>query len=529
MNYRKAIVTGSVNYKTSPLKYPKNDIDLIESVLEKRCDIKKEDIKKILHKSEDEDCTFLEKIKSFCIEFNKEKTDAYDLVVFYYSGHGIFRQEENMSFLQIADDYYISINELIEIISEIKARNKYFIIDACQSGGFSLMTPKSKTNRQFTYNSTGIYCMFGTTKNLLAFEPTIKDVIKRKINNSFYTHFIAEALNKRSNYLEDTISIRVVDDYASKKTPTYTNFEQIPFSTTEIAGYFPFGFWKDSYDLDDIASWDLVVDDSDLYSSNQEYSMVNYLIDKIQKLFSENKDYVISPDKEILKNLSQPAKDILNDKLNLSNKKFEDKPLINGLISTENRAKKQFLLFILEQTDLNLDLSLKDASGKTVLYEAINNINFLPTYIIELLFIRGYKLTNEDENYVITEFNKQSNRPEILQNLAFTIACCKLSDIELIKKLKRIDRIVYSILSFKENKVIGYKLNHKALANNTLQNHKDFSKIFLKALKKYNYHSELLKTPSFSKKESSIIQEMPFQETDYDNVLSVLFPELFEE
>lgn len=160
-----------------------------------------------------------------------------------------------MSYVQISDDSYVPIDEIIEIVSGVNARNKYFIIDACQSGGFSLMKPKGKIQRQYTFNSKGVYCMFGTTKHQLAFEPSIKDVIRKKINNSFYTHFIAEALNTKSNYNEDTISIRIVDDYASKKTPTYTNFEQIPFSTTEMAGYFPFGFWQETKELDNISDY----------------------------------------------------------------------------------------------------------------------------------------------------------------------------------------------------------------------------------------------------------------------------------
>jgi len=528
MNPRKAIISGSIKYVESPLNFPEKDMKLIENTLIKRCSLDKPDIVSILHSVDEVDSSYIEKIRNACKKLESERTNVYDLIVFYYSGHGVYKVEEQMSFLQISDDSYVSIDEIIEIVSEVNARNKYFIIDACQSGGFSLMKPKGKIQRQYTFNSKGVYCMFGTTKHQLAFEPSIKDAIRKKINNSFYTHFIAEALNTKSIYNEDTISIRVVDDFASKKTPTYTNFEQIPFSTTEITGYFPFGFWNETKELKDISDWENNIEPQIQYSSNQEIDIVNYLATKIQQFYSDENCFFNYPDKELLSNLSQPAKDLLNEKLDLVNMKFNDKPLVNGLITSDNTHKYQFLIFILEQLSISLDLTLKDESGNTVLLEAIHNSKYYSHYIIQSLFIRGYKLSDIEEASLIEKFKSNTTRPEHLENITVALICHRLSKPELILKSQKIIKVFFTLLSFKTKKVVGFKINHTALANNFIQHHQEFSALFIRALQQYNFYDELKAKSSFEKKEQIVKENMPFQETEYDEVLKVMFPELYE-
>lgn len=527
MNLRKAIITGSIKYKESHLNFPDKDMKLIENTLLKRCALQESDITCILHNNKSEDYSFIEKLENTCQKLEQGRTNSYDLIVFYYSGHGVFKTEEQISYIQISDETFIAIDEIINTVSKVNAKNKYFIVDACQSGGFSLMKPKGKLQRQYSFNSNGVYCMFGATKHQNAFEPSLRDIIRKKINNSFYTHFIAEALNTKSNYHEGTVSIRIVDDYASRKTPSYTNFEQIPISTTETSGYFPFGFWDEEKQLEDISVWENQKEEIS-YTSNQESDIVNYLANKIISMFSDERYLFIIPDKEMLSRLSQPAKDLLNEKLDLKNKIYNGKPLINGLLSVEGFEKYSFLTFILEQQEIEVDITSKDDRGKSALFEAIQNKKYSAHYIIELLFMRGYQLSEEDASYLDTEFKNPSVRPEILENIAIAIICYKLNDSELITKFRRVERAVFSILSYKKNKVIGYKMNHTALANNFLQHHKDFSNIFLKALKVYKHYDLLKAKPSFTKKESEILAEMPFQETGYDDIFMILFPEIFK-
>lgn len=529
MNPRKAILTSSIKYIKSPLEYPQKDVELIEDVLTCRCQFENVDITKILHSDQNEDITFLEQIKTICDNLNREKTNSYDLIVFYYSGHGVYKSDEKMSFIQISDDYHIAIDEIITIISQVKAKNKYFIIDACQSGGFSLMKSKGKSLRQFTYNSEGIYCMFGTTKDLLAFEPTTRDVITKNIRNSFFTHFIAEALNTKSTYTDNTISIKAVDDYASKKTPTYTNFDQIPFSTTQSTGYFPFGFWTEPSELSDISEWQRKEDSISSYTPSHEVQFVEYLANKITSLFNEENTLIFVSDKEALSKLSQPAKDLLNHKLDLTNKKFEEKPLINGLIANPSDKKYSFLREILELPEIEIDLQLTDEKGYTALYEAIHRFGYSSHYIMQYLFIRGYNISTKENEYLDQLMNDKSTRPEVFENIIWAFIYNMLKTKELILKAGRKESIINSILSFRLNRVIGYKLNFAGLANNFMNSYKEFSVLFLKALKTYNQYDELKKRPAFIKKEKEFLEQMPFQDNEYDDMLIILFPELYNE
>ncbi len=308
MNLRKAIITGSVKYSQSPLNFPQNDVELISETLQKRCKFANADISTIVHDMESSDVDFISKVSSICGDIEQERKNILDLVIFYYSGHGVYRASEGKSFIQISDSEFISINDIIDVISTINAKNKYFIIDACQSGGFTAFAPKGNTLRKYSFNSEGIYFLFGTTKNLLAFEPTIEQAIRKKINNSFYTHFISEALNEKRNYTDNTISIKVVDDYATKKTTLYTNFDQIPFTTTQVAGYFPFGFWEETKELSDISEWKQEKTNNEAYSNNQEVQIIDYLVDKIHKIYNKELYFLTSYEKDLLINLSQPAK-----------------------------------------------------------------------------------------------------------------------------------------------------------------------------------------------------------------------------
>lgn len=539
MGLRKAILTSSTNYNISPLQYPIKDVELVEKALIKRCRFNHNDISKILYTNSNKK-TFAEELTDICNQLERQKKDKYDLIIFYYSGHGLFRHTENVSFLQVADDEVVSFLEIMEKITSIDAKNKYIIIDACQSGGYSLMQRKGKVERQFSYNSEGIYCMFGTTKDLLAFEPTIQDVIKRSIKNSFYSHFIVEALNTKSIYNENTVSIKIVDDYASQKTAKYTQFEQIPVSTTQTTGYFPFGFWDEKSDLDDINDWDekeITEVTPELLS--REVNLVEHLSDKIKNFFINDSKtpyyWLNNIDKDDISKLSQPALDILNKELDLVNKKYSGKPLINGLISaiaTGDTSKLQFLIFILEQNEISINISLKDEDGNTALQAALQILedHYYSSYIIKLLFSRNYYLNLEEEYFLNTEFLKKTIHPKLKENIALSLVCNKLKEngIDFISRIGKIEKIIFSLLSLKYKEIIGYRFaNQTALANNFLNSYQEYSTLFFRAVKVYGYSKEFQEKPSIMKKVKEIQGLMPFQDSSYDEIFMAIFPELY--
>lgn len=523
MNKRKSIVTGSIKYSKSQLVYPKLDVGAIKQILSKRCKFKEEDVATIIHDEELNDEDYLKKIQNICYKLDYNKTDSYDLILFYYSGHGVYDTAKEKSFLQISDKTYVEIDRIIEMISNLKAKHKYFIIDACESGGYTLMRRKGmyKEQRKYIYNSSGVYCMFGTTKDKEAYEPASQKMINKGIQNIFYTHFILEALNTKRLYHEDgTISIKIIDDYASKHTLKNTNFDQIPFSSTESAGYFPLGFWGETIEREDISVWK----NERIFANNNTNNDIADLIFSIKKLFIESDGYLGFTERKALSKLSQSSKELLNREINLPNKKYKNKPLINGLIG--DSQKRPLLTFLLEEDNIYIDLSLEDNDGNTVLIEAINNSNHIYSYIIWQLFIRGYQENKNDINFLNTSFKKRTTY-ETLMNVTVAIICIKLRNKKLISKAKDIESLLLKILSFKKGKVIGSNINHNALATTFFDRNKQYAFVFIKALKKYGYYDNLIKRPKFKNKIINIQQELPYQNSEYDDVLKKIFPELF--
>ena len=537
MGLRKAIITGSINYKEHPLQFPKMDIELMTNTLIKRCKFSQEDIKAILHA--DDTGSFIKNISDTCEKLNKEKTNQYDLVLFYYSGHGYYDENKGSSFLQISDNTSIDIKEIIEIITQIKAKNKYIIIDACQSGSYSLFNSKGKKERKFVYNSEGLYFLFGTTKDLSAYEPTNKKNKQYNIKNSYFTYYICKALNTKSLYQDNTISIKIVDDYACKETEETTNFDQIPVSTTKTSGYFPLGFWEETDTYSDISEWDNTQDDTiDQYQENDITANVDYLVSEIHEFYNMEKPiFLIDQYQDIIKKLPKISSNLLNDKLDLPNKTYKNKPLINGLIELLNTSqeKLKFLIFLLEATKIDIDLQLVDNSNRSCLMEAIDlNDSFQSSRILKLLFLRGYILSDSDKNYLKTEFNNPQTDNNKKEKILISTIYHKLKNRELILKVSDIEKILFTIYSIKCNKIIGFGFNNfTALANNALTYYNNFYNVFHQALKCYNekYHlyDELRKKTSFLNKEQNIINNMPHQKTEYNDIFKIVFPEIFLE
>ena len=535
MGARKAIITGSTKYTTSPLEYPIKDVTEMSKVLERRCQFNNNDIINIIHTDSLQNATFMSNIEGHCNKINKEKTDTYDLVVFYYSGHGFFDSAKGISCIQISDDHHISIDEIINCVTKIKSKNTYIIIDACQSGGFSFMgQPKGKVERQLSHNSKGLYLLCGTTKELLAFEPTTKDAIKRNIQNSFFTHFLIEALDKKTLYLENTLPIQVIDSYVSMKTSQYTNFDQIPASSSDTSGYFPFGFWGVDEDLEAIENWNIdFVDNSDSTLLSRETDMIKSIEECIIRLYTENKIYIFNHwDRYSLSKLSLPAKDLLNTNLNLTNKKYNEKPLINGLISTleTDQDKYHFLSCIFDLEEIEINVNLKDNNGQTALKEAFEcKNNHLSSWATYMLFQRGYAMSSDEESELLEILSANSASQDTITNIAMSIIYKILNNNDDRSKSLKINKFLLSLLSLKYNRVIGSKLlNLTALSNNALQYYKEFSTIYLKACKKYGIYDELYKKPSFIRKIEQIHSELPFQESSYDDIINAIFPELLE-
>ena len=91
-------------------------------------------------------------------------------------------------------------------------------------------------------------------------------------------------------------------------------------------------------------------------------------------------------------------------------------------------------------------------------------------------------------------------------------------------------RVLNSLNSLKQNKIIGYDFNSfVALSNNILEHHKDFSYIFLWAINIYGLKDSISKEDkkgTLRKKANRYYSKLPEQNNEHNKLFAILFPEL---
>jgi hypothetical protein len=244
---RYALLVGSNNYSEGyRLKFPLDDVSDIKTNLIKRCNFKEENIIEIKFDIGDTSSPgeIVEKaFNSISTSFNENK----DTFLFYYSGHGIYEENEKKSYLELSDEFRISIQDIVDKINLLQSKNTYLIIDACNSGGGLDFVPKNKTEKKLLLNASGIYCIFGATKKGIALDELSKNkTIKYKLKNSLFTHFLIEALNKKALYFDGYINIDIIKGYIKPKISKLSEFVQIPASISRDEGSHILGTWNDS-------------------------------------------------------------------------------------------------------------------------------------------------------------------------------------------------------------------------------------------------------------------------------------------
>lgn len=235
---RYAILIGMDNYSTNPLPYCVKDVNNLEEVLVSKCRFNKENIYKIVDSSKAVKELIDEAYSSIERTFIKNQ----DLLFFYFSGHGFYDKHEEKSKVLFEDNTELTIEDLLlRYFLKIAPKNQYLLIDACHAGSkihFKGDNPE-KEIRRLNHNSSELCLMFATESMKVAIQG-------HDIENSYFTHFFIEALNKDTLYDEDGfLTIQAIDNYIKKSVVGKSSFLQIPVSEIRGSGYKPFAFNED--------------------------------------------------------------------------------------------------------------------------------------------------------------------------------------------------------------------------------------------------------------------------------------------
>ncbi len=156
------------------------------------------------------------------------KADENDVIVFYYSGHGL-----EGSFIPVDYDGFnnrVLHDEIKQVFEKSKAKHKIIFADACYSG--SLLAMKSVVNNTLEK----YYGSFRDSKGGLAFftssqgeEISLED---GGLRQGIFTHFLIRGLNGEADVNQDKIvTIQEIADFVSKGVRKYTAKVQTPVLT----------------------------------------------------------------------------------------------------------------------------------------------------------------------------------------------------------------------------------------------------------------------------------------------------------
>lgn len=234
---RHAILIGINDYKVKPLNYSSKDVSLLARALNSYCKFPEENIHTIVS-TKDKSVpnvysVFREKLEQVRSSF---RTD--DIFLFYFSGHGTFKNESFLEFHDIS----VSIQDIYDQISKLTPSNQFYLIDACYSG-HGIETKGEEVdlteyyNERFGKKADGVHFFCSSRYDQ-------KSVAMPKVGNGMYTHILVQGMEIDGLYDEDLKSVSLVElhSYAVKRIRLDFNHEQTPFMFVKSSGYFPFAY-----------------------------------------------------------------------------------------------------------------------------------------------------------------------------------------------------------------------------------------------------------------------------------------------
>lgn len=254
--------------------------------------------------------------------------------------------------------------------------------------------------------------------------------------------------------------------------------------------------------------------------NNKIKSSVSYLRD----FFKEDKEVLYDMPSSPLDSIrTEEEIDLLNRELKLTSKP----EFIIDLF--KNNKKPNFLRYICDNDKIAIDLQSVKLEDKTLLQLIIKERSYDYRFLLSNLFRKGYRLTEEDEQ-LLAEMTNQDPTKESIEKCGLIKAYSRLLTKRLAFSVDKIDKIIFSILSVELGRIVGFGFkNLKEVTNNFFEYHRDFGDIYLRAMKVFNQYDKLIredKSDKMKKKIEKFINNRPKQNTEYDELLYEMFPEL---
>ncbi|MBK6996512.1 MAG: caspase family protein [Lewinellaceae bacterium] len=170
---------------------------------------------------------------SQALRLMSQRADANDVIIFYFSGHGL-----SQSFLPIDFDGFrnqLGHNDVFRILQKSRAQHKLCIADACHSGGLDytadlaskgyVSSATSTIYQEYSQAHSGIALLMSSS----AGEASLED---RSLRQGVFTHFLLRGMSGTADYnFDGIVNIKELFHYVSHKVKEYTYGAQSPWLT----------------------------------------------------------------------------------------------------------------------------------------------------------------------------------------------------------------------------------------------------------------------------------------------------------
>ena len=230
---------------------------------------------------------------------------------------------------------------------------------------------------------------------------------------------------------------------------------------------------------------------------------------------------------KMLKDFNEFDIETLNEKLGFDMKYHKGKPIFNYYLATAKLDHYPFLVFLLEETRIRLEVNACDDLGTTVFQEIYLNpdLSSRPA-LVSRIFERDYQLKPEDLNW----FEQQGtvkNRSELVILYQMYQRLRTRPNIHLIDLNVK---LFYILESARLQRIVGYNFqNWIGFANNAISAYKEFWQYIEAAFRTYGVWEKVIQEDrrgSFNAKLINYRDELPEQDTSLELIISELFPEV---
>lgn len=231
--------------------------------------------------------------------------------------------------------------------------------------------------------------------------------------------------------------------------------------------------------------------------------------------------------------LTQEEKDYVNANINLQGiTSFNKECLIISLLSLP--GKFNFVRHLIVSGNIELEVN-NFLDGKTtficLLKQLISTSDefYSAGHLFLELYKRGYESKECDEVF-LREIYKDLPTKNSLAVWCIARFAFLLNDHKTFDKAFRNDRVLFSIISFKMKKPVGFNYpNLLGVANNAIQHYRDHGDILIKSMYHYEVYNDIIerdKKKVFQGKQKDFEKYKPIQDKEFVEIVMHLFPEL---